>query len=221
MDIFTKGALWDYWKMGGDEIKLNDDESSDFKEYRSDKEEETAEIFKIKTDIFDYETPLCLAFNEFNYLLKEHVCSTQLIQGGSEQSHMFILSLQINDSDYQYAISIKEDTAYSCQHSPKTTKETSPICRSGEWFSKAAFGNEIRSTFEKILQQQRVVLVVEYFVLGLPFDVIKFWIKALNLQFSSVSTEASGFESMFSIPSSSINILKDGLSKRLMKISAS
>ncbi|GJT38047.1 hypothetical protein Tco_0937912 [Tanacetum coccineum] len=36
MDIFIKGALWDYWKMGGDEI----------------------------------ETPLCLAFNEFNYLLK-------------------------------------------------------------------------------------------------------------------------------------------------------
>ncbi|GJR97193.1 hypothetical protein Tco_0269367 [Tanacetum coccineum] len=70
MDIFTKEALWDYWKMGGDEIELNDDESSDFKEYRSDKEEETGEIFKIKTDIFDYETPLCLAFNEFNYLLK-------------------------------------------------------------------------------------------------------------------------------------------------------
>ncbi|GJR29433.1 hypothetical protein Tco_1105665 [Tanacetum coccineum] len=36
MDVFTKGALWDYWKMGGEEIK----------------------------------TPLCLAFNDFNYLLK-------------------------------------------------------------------------------------------------------------------------------------------------------
>ncbi|GJZ06401.1 hypothetical protein Tco_0540194 [Tanacetum coccineum] len=35
----------------------------------SDKEE-TAKIFKIETDVFDYETPLCLAFNEFNYLLK-------------------------------------------------------------------------------------------------------------------------------------------------------
>ncbi|GJW67594.1 hypothetical protein Tco_0122018 [Tanacetum coccineum] len=35
----------------------------------SDKEE-TAEIFKIETDVFDYKTPLCLAFNEFNYLLK-------------------------------------------------------------------------------------------------------------------------------------------------------
>ncbi|GKA63473.1 hypothetical protein Tco_0763079 [Tanacetum coccineum] len=45
MDIFTKGSLWDYWKMRGDEIE-------------------------IETDVFDYETPLCLEFNEFNYLLK-------------------------------------------------------------------------------------------------------------------------------------------------------
>ncbi|GJW12385.1 hypothetical protein Tco_1578212 [Tanacetum coccineum] len=32
-------------------------------------------------------------------------------------------------SDNQYAVSIKEDTAYPCLHSPKTTKETSPIRR--------------------------------------------------------------------------------------------
>ncbi|GJR19990.1 hypothetical protein Tco_1563601 [Tanacetum coccineum] len=55
--------------MGGDEIEVSDDESSDLEEYWSDKEE-TAKIFKIETDVFDYETPLCLAFNEFNYLLK-------------------------------------------------------------------------------------------------------------------------------------------------------
>ncbi|GJT26448.1 hypothetical protein Tco_0906723 [Tanacetum coccineum] len=35
--------------------------------------------------------------------------------------------LKINDSDYQYAVSIKEDTAYPFLHSPKTTKETSSI----------------------------------------------------------------------------------------------
>ncbi|GKA86544.1 hypothetical protein Tco_0808255 [Tanacetum coccineum] len=70
MDIFTKGALWDYWKMGGDEIEVFDDESSDLEEYWSDMEEETAKIFKIETDVFYYETPLCLAFSEFNYLLK-------------------------------------------------------------------------------------------------------------------------------------------------------
>ncbi|GKB13252.1 hypothetical protein Tco_0847175 [Tanacetum coccineum] len=55
--------------MGSDEIEVSDDESSDLEEYWSDKEE-TAEIFKIEIDVFNYETPLCLAFNEFNYLLK-------------------------------------------------------------------------------------------------------------------------------------------------------
>ncbi|GJR74200.1 hypothetical protein Tco_0086565 [Tanacetum coccineum] len=37
--------------------------------------------------------------------------------------------LKINDSDNQYAVSIKEDTAYPCLHSPKTTKETRSIRR--------------------------------------------------------------------------------------------
>ncbi|GJS74086.1 hypothetical protein Tco_0706927 [Tanacetum coccineum] len=32
-------------------------------------------------------------------------------------------------SDYQYAVSIKEDTEYMCLHSPKTTKDTRPIRR--------------------------------------------------------------------------------------------
>ncbi|GKG29971.1 hypothetical protein Tco_0419869, partial [Tanacetum coccineum] len=32
-------------------------------------------------------------------------------------------------SDNQYTVSIKEDTAYSCLHSPKTTKETCLIRR--------------------------------------------------------------------------------------------
>ncbi|GJU56830.1 gag-pol polyprotein [Tanacetum coccineum] len=38
---------------------------------------------------------------------------------------------KINDSDYQYqyAVSIKEDTAYPCMQSPKTTKETNSIRR--------------------------------------------------------------------------------------------
>ncbi|GJV67992.1 hypothetical protein Tco_1483501 [Tanacetum coccineum] len=56
-------------KMGDDEIEVSDDESSNLEEYLSDKEE-TAKNFKIEIDVFDYETPLWLAFNEFNYLLK-------------------------------------------------------------------------------------------------------------------------------------------------------
>ncbi|GJX75924.1 hypothetical protein Tco_0322735 [Tanacetum coccineum] len=46
MDIFTKGALYDYWKMGTDEIELTDDESSDLEETDHDDEQE------IDPDIF-------------------------------------------------------------------------------------------------------------------------------------------------------------------------
>ncbi|GKC40494.1 hypothetical protein Tco_1052878 [Tanacetum coccineum] len=48
---------------GDDEVELTDEESSD-------DEDEIAEVFRIDTNIFNYETPLCSAFNEFNYLLK-------------------------------------------------------------------------------------------------------------------------------------------------------
>ncbi|GJZ53218.1 hypothetical protein Tco_0608103 [Tanacetum coccineum] len=36
----------------------------------SDNEDEVAEVFRIDTNIFDFETPMCKTFNEFNYLLQ-------------------------------------------------------------------------------------------------------------------------------------------------------
>ncbi|GJW22702.1 hypothetical protein Tco_0033324 [Tanacetum coccineum] len=48
---------------GNDKVELNDEESFD-------NEGDVAEVFRIDTNIFDYEKPLCLAINEFNYLLK-------------------------------------------------------------------------------------------------------------------------------------------------------
>ncbi|GJY57610.1 hypothetical protein Tco_0456725 [Tanacetum coccineum] len=64
MDQYTMKALWIYWIRGDDEVEVTDEESSD-------DEDEIAEVFRIDTNIFDYETPICSAFNEFNYLLKE------------------------------------------------------------------------------------------------------------------------------------------------------
>ncbi|GJU87034.1 hypothetical protein Tco_1294580 [Tanacetum coccineum] len=63
MDIFTKGALWDYWKLGSEE-------TSDLKETNHDDEQKMGEIFRIETNLFNYETPMCEKFKEFNYLLK-------------------------------------------------------------------------------------------------------------------------------------------------------
>ncbi|GJS82952.1 hypothetical protein Tco_0749493 [Tanacetum coccineum] len=63
MDHYTMKALWIYWIRGNDEVELTDEESSD-------NEDEIVEVFRIDTNIFNYETHLCSTFNEFNYLLK-------------------------------------------------------------------------------------------------------------------------------------------------------
>ncbi|GJT36855.1 hypothetical protein Tco_0936720 [Tanacetum coccineum] len=47
---------------GDDEVELTDEEFSD-------NEDEVAEVFRIDTNIFDFETPMCKTFKEFNYLL--------------------------------------------------------------------------------------------------------------------------------------------------------
>ncbi|GJR15939.1 hypothetical protein Tco_0798591 [Tanacetum coccineum] len=64
MDHYTKNALWIYWARGDDEVELTDEESLD-----SDDEDQVAEFFRINTSVFDFETPMCRAFKEFNYLL--------------------------------------------------------------------------------------------------------------------------------------------------------
>ncbi|GJV63601.1 hypothetical protein Tco_1474429 [Tanacetum coccineum] len=63
MDHYTMKALWIYWVKGDDEVELTDEESSDDKD-------EIAEVFMIDTNLFNFETPMCKAFKEFNYLLQ-------------------------------------------------------------------------------------------------------------------------------------------------------
>ncbi|GJU68834.1 hypothetical protein Tco_1255093 [Tanacetum coccineum] len=57
-------------KLGSDEIKPTNDETSDLEETNHDDEQEIGEIFRIETNLFDYATQLCGKFKEFNYLLK-------------------------------------------------------------------------------------------------------------------------------------------------------
>ncbi|GJS68380.1 hypothetical protein Tco_0682945 [Tanacetum coccineum] len=70
MDWYTKNALWIYWMRRDNEVVLSDKEVSDIKDEDLIDESEIAEIFRIETDIFNFKTPLCSAFNAFNYLLK-------------------------------------------------------------------------------------------------------------------------------------------------------
>ncbi|GJW60172.1 hypothetical protein Tco_0109507 [Tanacetum coccineum] len=59
-----------------------DDESSNLEETDHDDEQEISEIFRIEMNLFNYETPLCKEFKEFNYLLKiDHGLLTKDIEG--------------------------------------------------------------------------------------------------------------------------------------------
>nr|GEW12011.1 zinc finger, CCHC-type [Tanacetum cinerariifolium] len=69
MDIFTKGALWDCWKLRSDEVKPTNEKTFNLEE-KQDDEQEIGESFRIETNLFNYETSLCEKFKEFNYLLK-------------------------------------------------------------------------------------------------------------------------------------------------------
>ncbi|GJY74432.1 hypothetical protein Tco_0478863 [Tanacetum coccineum] len=46
------------------------DNNEEMEAEEGDDPDDIAEIFKIEGNLFDYETPLCKAFNDFNYLLK-------------------------------------------------------------------------------------------------------------------------------------------------------
>ncbi|GJT90949.1 hypothetical protein Tco_1079794 [Tanacetum coccineum] len=63
MDHYTMKALWIYWIRGDDEVELTDEESSDDKD-------KVAEVFRLDTNLFNFETPMCKAVKEFNYLLQ-------------------------------------------------------------------------------------------------------------------------------------------------------
>ncbi|GJS81004.1 ribonuclease H-like domain-containing protein [Tanacetum coccineum] len=70
MDRYVKNALWIYWTRRDDEVKLTDEEFSDPNDENLINKDEVAEIFRIETIIFEFETPLYKALDEFNYLLK-------------------------------------------------------------------------------------------------------------------------------------------------------
>ncbi|GJR34745.1 hypothetical protein Tco_1210429 [Tanacetum coccineum] len=70
------------WKLGSDEIEPTNEETFDLEETNHCDEEEISEIFRIETNLFDYETPLCEKFKEFDYLLKiDHDLLTKDING--------------------------------------------------------------------------------------------------------------------------------------------
>nr|GEX57254.1 hypothetical protein [Tanacetum cinerariifolium] len=56
--------------MRNDEEVTNNNEPCKDKEEDLKEDNEIAEIFRIETDIFDYESPICKSFDEFSYLFQ-------------------------------------------------------------------------------------------------------------------------------------------------------
>ncbi|GJS20071.1 hypothetical protein Tco_0448703 [Tanacetum coccineum] len=59
-----------YWIRGDDEVILSNEKVSNLKDENNHDEHEIAKIFRIETNLFDFETPTCKAFKEFNYLFQ-------------------------------------------------------------------------------------------------------------------------------------------------------
>ncbi|GKA58276.1 hypothetical protein Tco_0757464, partial [Tanacetum coccineum] len=73
MDQSTKNALWDYWRRGDDEEVITNNDLSNPRDNDSIEVNEITQIFRIDTNIFHFETSLCQAFKEFNYLSQMEV----------------------------------------------------------------------------------------------------------------------------------------------------
>ncbi|GJY87889.1 hypothetical protein Tco_0502517 [Tanacetum coccineum] len=59
MDHYTMKALWIYWIKGDDEVELTDEESSDDMD-------NVAEVFRIDTNLFNFETHIIFGIYEWN-----------------------------------------------------------------------------------------------------------------------------------------------------------
>ncbi|GKA36804.1 hypothetical protein Tco_0723369 [Tanacetum coccineum] len=67
--LYAKVVSWDFWIKNNGQEGVADEEFSDAEKANNDDEQETAEIFRIETNLFAYETPGCTKLKEFNFLL--------------------------------------------------------------------------------------------------------------------------------------------------------
>ncbi|GJV23976.1 hypothetical protein Tco_1376671 [Tanacetum coccineum] len=73
MDPFTKKVLWDFWIKSDDQEGVVDEGFSDAEEANNDDEQETVEIFRIETNLFDYETSLTKTYKDYENELNDEL----------------------------------------------------------------------------------------------------------------------------------------------------
>nr|GEW36643.1 hypothetical protein [Tanacetum cinerariifolium] len=118
---------------------LTNDAFFDPEETYKDREHDISKFFRIKTGIFDFKTPLCTTFNEFNYLLK---IDTRLFTHDIQEAKTYKKYRNKLNNDHEELWSENEDEALK----QKATYErswgnaTQGIMIFYAW-SKGCFGN--------------------------------------------------------------------------------
>ncbi|GJT23215.1 hypothetical protein Tco_0893152 [Tanacetum coccineum] len=140
MDHYIIKALWIYWIRGDDEVELTDEESSDDMD-------EVAEIFRIDTNLFDFETPMKLTMN-LHYWKPTPLSRLRVVRGfGSNElkdealRNKAIMDGFIKDDDdesyckqmRQWNIYTNYDDAYEINHEDNEREELCedreiPVC---------------------------------------------------------------------------------------------
>nr|GEV59097.1 hypothetical protein [Tanacetum cinerariifolium] len=92
---------------GDDEVILSKKEDSDLKDKNNNDKHEIGEVFRIKTNLFDYETLLCVKFSKFSYLLKV-------------DPELFTHNIQRTETyeDYEYKLDNEVDEPWSKDRVP-------------------------------------------------------------------------------------------------------
>ncbi|GJU20888.1 hypothetical protein Tco_1154230 [Tanacetum coccineum] len=112
LDVYERKVCYDECEKiyveairGDKEEVLTDEELFDLEEENLSEGDEIAEIFRIETDIFDFETPLCEAFKEINYLFKIDV-DDEVESSDDAWSHYSPID---EWKDYEHTIYIETD----------------------------------------------------------------------------------------------------------------
>ncbi|GKD01431.1 hypothetical protein Tco_1171705 [Tanacetum coccineum] len=94
MDHYTKNALWIYWIRGDDEAELTNEEFFD-------NEDEVAKVFRIDTNIFNFETPILMK----NIRMIGSMNRTEMYHG-LMRNHELILEFGLNPHQLSIIVSL-------------------------------------------------------------------------------------------------------------------
>ncbi|GKA54805.1 hypothetical protein Tco_0753754 [Tanacetum coccineum] len=108
MDHYTKKASWIYWIRGDDEVELTDEEFSDY-------EDEVDGVFRIDTNIFDFETPILIknikmigsinGTEMYHGLMRNH---RPTLEFGLNPHQAYIVGNSLNYQDYEWYEALKD-----------------------------------------------------------------------------------------------------------------